>query len=101
MNTKDIPQIRDFALIKRQDPYVAPERQANVVGGKIYNHPRVDDGKGIQTSQVQKVEGRIVHTRNSVYRLYGRPKKEFLDWLKTVGIEYDSKNPLKGLEAYF
>jgi len=102
--SKQYVQIRNFSLHKRQDtdnPYAAPELFCNVVKGEVYNHPTQQDGKTIMTSQIVKVEGRIVHTRNSVYRLHGRPLKEFLKWMKDKGIPYNGEAPFDGLEEYY
>lgn len=47
------------------------EHADGLVRGYIFGDRkgRFDDGTFIRTSHVQRVEGQIVHTRNSVYRL--------------------------------
>lgn len=50
----------------------------NVYMGDIWEdvHQRWGDGTLVQTSLVQKEEGDLVYTRNSVYKLVGEPYKE-------------------------
>ncbi len=50
--------------------------------------------RGIRTSRVKSVEGKIVKTLNSTYQL-GTIRKEFLDHLKECGYPFDPENPIK------
>lgn len=60
-------KLDDWAVVT--DPYLAPEIQRPKLCGKVYNHNFRKDGEEITTSAIVKVEGRLVHTRNSVYEL--------------------------------
>jgi len=78
------------------DPYMAPECNSKCVAGTIFGSEKFKDGDKIRTSIIAKVEGRLITTESgSKYRLYGRPHKEYVRWMKEKNIKYDGKNPIK------
>jgi len=80
----------------REDPYMAPEMNRTCVYGNIYGSERFNDGELIKTNAIVESKGRIITTESgSQYRLYGRPFKAYVNWMKENGIEYDGKNPVR------
>lgn len=52
------------------NPYTAPELITSSIMGKVYNHPKYEDGHGIITSRIEKVENGILTTHSgSQYKL--------------------------------
>jgi hypothetical protein len=85
-----------FVKYNSEDPYLAPERKMIMVGGEIYDHPNFEDGSVITTSTIKDVHQRYVLTyTGTVYKLFGRPRKEYMQFLKDNGITYDGYQPIK------
>lgn len=92
---KNIPVIDNWACVCRNDnASIPPEFRKLIIKGRVKGHPKYPDNKSIITSDVCKVQKDIIFTRNSVYRL-GKPKQDWLDWMKENGIEFDPENPIK------
>lgn len=71
------------------DPYAAPEqRHYWCVSGHVENHPRLGDAD-VQTSAIQKVEGRKITTMNTIYILTGNPSESFQNFLNTLNMKAD------------
>ena len=91
--------LRDWCVCFRPsaDPYTPPELLSSCLGGKIYGRAdRFEDGNEVTTSRIVKSEGRKVTTKSgSVYVLEGPPAKSYLDFLKSIGYDYDEENPIK------
>lgn len=53
------------------DPYKAPELQLPAIYGKVYGHPKREDGSQIKTSYIvdTDAETQTVKTKNSVYEI--------------------------------
>ncbi len=84
-----------YVRYNSEDPYLAPERMMIMVGGEIYDHPDFEDGSNITTSTIKEVHQRYILTHSgSVYKLYGRPRKEYMKFLKDNGITYDGYQPI-------
>lgn len=78
--------------------YDAPERRGIMLSGTVTGHPRKPDGSVVDTSRIEKVDGRIVTTKSgSVYRL-GRPDRKWLAWLTKSGRPYNAKQPIRVIE---
>lgn len=96
---RPIPVIENWACVYSEEcSFKAPERSILLVKGTVFGHSKYKDGKTIQTSCIREVEGKIIHTQNSTYRL-GEPKKEWLDWMKENGIDFDPENPIRTKRA--
>lgn len=90
--------LKDWFLKEKQDVWRAPEKQERYLGGKVYGHPKFEDGKEVRTSPVVSVKGREITTGSgSVYLLEGPPRKEYLEWLNEQKITIDSDNPIRML----
>jgi hypothetical protein len=91
----NIPVIDNWACVYGNgDAFTPPELRDLMVEGCVNGHYKYPDGKIILTSCIRKVEKDIIFTQNSTYRL-GEPRKDWLDWLKENGIEFDPENPIK------
>jgi len=92
-----VPIIKEWAVYYLSaDPYQPLERAGRVIVGIVYGSNKFDDGNKIRTGTVKSVQGREFITESgSHYRLFGRPRKDYLKWLKDSDIEYDSDNPIR------
>ena len=68
----EIKEMDLWSLNHVPDPYLPPEAQFQVLVG-------VCNGKLIRTTAITKIEGNLVYTRNSVYRVMN-PEPEYAIW---------------------
>ena len=70
-----------------------------VVNGKVSRHPTLPSPEGrkppylLETSAIDHVDGRLVYTHNSVYRL-GTPAQVHRWLLKERGLRWSEKHPI-------
>ena len=78
------------------NPYLPPEAQSSHLSGKVYGHPRFDDGYEITTSAIVKTEKRVVTTKTgSMYEL-GEPDPQYVEWCRKQGCHVPSEEePIK------
>ncbi len=64
-------RIDDWAVITPIDPYVAPETQTQCLNGRVFGHPRFDDGHFVTTSSIcgKNNKGEVVTSSGSAYEL--------------------------------
>lgn len=62
------------------NPYLAPELRQKVLVGRVYGHPKFEDGKIIRTSSLRAFDlsARSATTRNTSYYL-GAPKQDYAE----------------------
>lgn len=77
------------------DPYLPPEMNPRCVRGKVHGHPTREDGSGIMTSAITKVEGKTVITASGSRYTLGEPRPEYVAWLAEQGRKIDPDNPIK------
>jgi hypothetical protein len=78
------------------DAYLPPELLRPRLMGLCQGHPRKENGSHITTTPIWRVDGRFVVTKSgSHYELVGDPEPGYLEYLKTIGREYDPENPIK------
>jgi hypothetical protein len=78
---KTTARIEEWSFGRTGDEYTAPEARAVVLVGRVYGHPRHENGSLIETSPVHKINGRTVETANTVYRL-GAVEAGYAEWAK-------------------
>jgi len=61
--------LEDWAWHTNATPYTAPECIVRWLSGKVYGHPRFEDGKRVHTSAVMESKGVFARTLNSTYQL--------------------------------
>jgi hypothetical protein len=66
-------------------PYTPPELAGIRIHGKVYGHPRFDDGAEITTSSIVRIAGRVVQTASGSIYLLGQPEAEYIVWCKRSG----------------
>lgn len=79
-----ICKLEDWSVSSDADRYTAPEHAVLFLCGVVYGHSKQPDGKVIATSQIVKVEGRIIHTLNSIYEL-GTVNPAYYDFCVKMG----------------
>jgi len=80
-----------------KDKIMHPSLRPLRLHGKVYGHPKFEDGKEVTTGPVVNAEGRVITTSSgSVYKL-GSIEPEYREWLKTDTPDWDWKNPIKKL----
>lgn len=78
------------------DPYVAPEMLKRCLAGYVTNHPRISNGKLVETSSIVEANGRFITTSSgSIYYLDGNPDQKYLDWMKEQNYPFNSEDPIK------
>lgn len=83
-------------LTGKGDGYRPPETCARVLKGIVQGHPKMRDGREILTSIIAQVNGRTINTiSGSTYELVGDPEPGYLEYLGSIGKEYDAENPIK------
>jgi len=92
-----VPIIKEWAVCySSEDLYQPPEAVGRTIVGKVYGSSKFEDGVKIRTGTVKSANGREFITESgSHYRLFGRPRKDYLKWLKDSGVKYDSNNPIR------
>lgn len=79
--TRTIYELENWSVVAEENPYIPPECQTVYLQGNVYNHPKFQNGERITTSRITKVEGRLIHTRNSIYKL-GHESDVYRQWCK-------------------
>lgn len=88
-------QVREWCI--SADQFVAPEQRGNpsIMGKSIVEGVTDGEEKGIFTSAIRRVNGRIVTTLSgSIYTLVGEPHQHFRDLLIREGHTYNAAHPL-------
>jgi hypothetical protein len=80
-------------------PYTPPECRGNpALSGEVEWHPVLgappENDKVITTSPISQVRGLTVKTRNTTYRLVGKPHQRFFDFLQSKDLPYIPSSPL-------
>ncbi|MGQ0622831.1 MAG: hypothetical protein ACT4QA_23490 [Panacagrimonas sp.] len=66
-----------WAVVHRENCYTPPELCRPRLNGKVYGHPRFDDGTVVTTSDLVGISnGRVVTASGSIYTI-GRPRPEY------------------------
>lgn len=94
---KPVVTLKEWGVVAgSDDPYMPPEVGGIRLKGSAYGHPRHKDGEVVKTGVVQKVDGRIIETTNTVYVLEGPPHPVYLQYLAEHGIPEPSvDHPIK------
>ena len=96
-NDKPIVLLEDWSVIPvhspfGQGPFQAPETKKMALYGKVYNHPKFEDGEYAQTTTPLASAGLEVETINSIYVL-GKMNKNYAMWCDNKGFSIDPSNP--------
>lgn len=86
-----MPRLEEWSLFRDDsNPFLAPELRSVRLQGKVYGHEMFDDGDGVSTSTVQKLDlkNNIAETKNTVYEL-GEPSEGYIKWLNENGKELE------------
>ncbi len=78
--------------------FLEPVQRGLTITGDVVGRSDMLDGLTVRTSVVLSVDGRVIKTRNSTYRL-GKIDRKYRAWLKRMGIRYDPQNPVKPVSA--
>lgn len=62
--------------------------------GRVYGHPKVEDGKEVRTSPIISHQGKYVTTQSGTVYFLEEPALVLLDQLARAGLQYNSENPL-------
>lgn len=86
---KKVAKIENWGIMSDAGIYTSPELINFQLRGEVYGHYRIEDGKEIRTSTIEKIdyEKRIVETQHTIYQL-GKPNEE---WLKIASDEIKRK----------
>lgn len=84
--------LNEWAVHEDVGPFQAPEQALKYLSGICPERGRGGDGS-ITTSHVSEVDGRFVKTRGGSLYYLGKPKAEYLAFLKSKGIPFDITKP--------
>jgi hypothetical protein len=91
--------LENWSCVHSGDLYLPPEVLSVFLRGKIYGHPnqeRFPDGKGICTSAIKDIDGRMVLTNSGSTYILGKVDPEYKKWTEeTLGKIWDDENPIK------
>lgn len=92
MQVKPVVKLEEWAVVTTSDEFTPPEMQSISLNGKVYGHPRFQDGEIVTTSSIHNVKGKRVATQNTIYEL-GEPCKDWLKWMEEAGIKFNPEAP--------
>ena len=75
-------RLEDWSFVCEANGYDPPELIRARLMGRVYGHPRHEDGKQIETTPVVSVTGNHVRTRSGSEYLLGTPSEGYRAWLK-------------------
>lgn len=78
-----IKDLNNWGVVSDEDPYCPPELQYQYLVGDF-------NGKRVQTSRIVNVDGNLITTKNSTYRLL-EPAKDYIEYLKSKNIELPTR----------
>ena len=90
-----IVKITNWSVTTMAGPYQAPEQATRHLVGNVMNHPGYAPGTGIRTSNIVKAEGNIITTNSGTVYELGMIDPEYLEWMKSEGLELDPEQPIK------
>jgi len=74
------PRLEEWVLELAGDPYQPPEQQVRYLSGKVYGHPKCEDGRSVRTSVVIETNGRLVTTQSGTVYQLGRVDASYRAW---------------------
>lgn len=66
--------------------YIPPEQAGQSIKGKVYGHPRFEDGESVCSSRIVNVCGRVIHTESGSVYVLGEPNADYVAWCKEQGV---------------
>lgn len=94
---KPIVKIENWSVSysKSANPYYPPEVVPKALCGKVYGHPKKEDGSYVRTTGVVDGEKNRVETYNTIYIL-GKVDPNYVEWCKQKGCHVPTKDePIK------
>ncbi len=94
-----MPRLENWSVVTdRVNAYNPPEAWVQRLAGEVYDHPKQEDGKRVETSIIVTSEGRRVTTRSGTVYELGKPDPQYVVWLRhELGREIDPANPVKSV----
>ena len=95
-------KIENWAMIFEGNPYLPPESQKSYIRGRVYGHPRFEDGTVVCSSNIEDMnlkEGHIKTASGSTYHL-GLPEQAWMRWLEENNFTKYLED-LKNLDSHF
>ena len=77
------------------DGYTPPEHVVPRLHGRVYGHPKIDDGKIVSTSPIEEVHGHMIVTKSGTCYLLGTPAPGYLTWMAENNVKFDPENPIR------
>lgn len=84
---QSMPTLEEWAVaIYSQNAYAAPEDGVPCLSGRVFGHPKIEEGHRVLTSDLiaLNVVRHLALTKSRFYSL-GKPSEDWLDWLVTNG----------------
>ena len=91
-------RIEDWSLCGGNSPwaYASPEIQQRRLQGRLFGHPRFEDGEQVTTSNLVHINGYTVFTHNGSQYFLGAPNVEYVEWCRETDCHVpSSEEPIK------
>lgn len=75
--------------------YEAPESRPRALVGRVFGHPRKQNGEFVKTSEIVEVIGRRVTTASGTVYLLGQVDPMYADYLLEQGRVLDEDEPIR------
>lgn len=82
----------DPGILQEADPTKLELGQFRLMG-RVYGHPKIEDGQIVLTSALLGAESKIVFTHNTSYKL-GKPSDKHIDWIFGSRRSHNIETPL-------
>lgn len=82
-------QLKDWMFVYYAEGKLLDPTSGQQLFGKVYGHPRFDDGDKVTTSRIMEVNGKIVKTKSGSEYELKEPSESFLELLQELGFQYD------------
>lgn len=91
-------KIENWSIGSSIDLYTPPELVSLTLSGNVFGHPRFLDGSQVTTSKIVNAKGRIVFTRNSIYKL-GKIHSKYREFLRKTRPGWNWRKPVTILQG--
>ncbi len=89
-------RIENWSLVSRRlGTYVAPELARVSIQGRVFGHPRFDEGEEITTSYLEAVSGCEVTTHSGSIYWLGSPSDEYTEWCRENRCRLTPDEPIR------
>jgi len=87
-------KLEDWSVTAIGGPYTAPELWREALYGKVYGHPKFNNGDKVRTSPIKKVDGRMITTASGTVYKIGKISPIYRKWLRKNRPNWNWRKPI-------